>query len=411
MASAAIPKAREIWVVDRSSWESALKKENVDPEYAKKVLEFHRLATLVFKNPENPTPSTKSVPQSPIEPELLAEEGPISFYYARNPRVSNHIWVVLNRPVDDLSEVTADEAVALRIGVNRIQKILKEQLSIPNAVILQRSHSIPLPGRYVVEIIPTHPDSPHVLDLHDKVECNNYVYRHSLSNQLPGPSREERAKEVAFWKELLAKTKSEPLVDLPPRPIQDWEQRQTRIDTGKLAVLNWIHETLAAQGVPVERIADPSVKFPVASLTEKKGCSFCRSDVIDSQKVLETEHSYLLVNYKSSMPGLQFLIIPKRHAPLSNELSEAETRDMHNLAQRLCRVLEEKTGSKNITMYQQDGPAVGQTTPHAHLHLRPKTASLLRFLFFSVNFDQERTMTKEEMRVVCEEFGKLLAQD
>jgi histidine triad (HIT) family protein len=165
---------------------------------------------------------------------------------------------------------------------------------------------------------------------------------------------------------------------------------------------------LHLQGFRLERSSTPQ-KIPDQECSVlNHGCPFCESSVIDSQTVYETALSRIFYNFKPTIPGAHFLIVPKRHLPTTDRLREDEVRDLHGIAQRLGKVLEEKTGRSDIKMYTQDGPSAGQTVGHTHMHMM-LTPQALRHLFFSLNYQNEKPISAEEMRAVVEDIGQRLS--
>lgn len=91
-------------------------------------------------------------------------------------------------------------------------------------------------------------------------------------------------------------------------------------------------------------------------------CPFCR----------ETEGSTLLVevleDYYPSAPGHR-LVVPTRHVGHIRELSNTELEVMI----RRARSLTEALPADDFTIGFNDGPLAGQTVPHVHLHVIPRT--------------------------------------
>ncbi|KAL6881275.1 HIT-like domain-containing protein [Trichoderma novae-zelandiae] len=100
---------------------------------------------------------------------------------------------------------------------------------------------------------------------------------------------------------------------------------------------------------------------------------------VTKQVFLTTPHSYGLVNLKPLLPG-HILICPlKPHARLL-DLSPAETADLFATVQLVQRLLARlyfpdpsDPTSGSFTVALQDGAEAGQTIPHVHVHVIPRT--------------------------------------
>ncbi|PQE31410.1 HIT domain-containing protein [Rutstroemia sp. NJR-2017a WRK4] len=109
----------------------------------------------------------------------------------------------------------------------------------------------------------------------------------------------------------------------------------------------------------------------------KKPIYFGKFEVTD-QVFHTTPHTFCLVNIKPILPG-HVLLIP--FAPYSRltSLSPPETSDLFQTVQQVQRMLAKlyfpggdiEQGSFNVAI--QDGPESGQTVPHVHCHVIPRT--------------------------------------
>jgi bis(5'-adenosyl)-triphosphatase len=91
---------------------------------------------------------------------------------------------------------------------------------------------------------------------------------------------------------------------------------------------------------------------------------------------------YALVNIKPILPG-HVLVIPFRKVQRITDLTTDEVTDLFTLVQRVQRMLAKthfgapgapgapEDGSFNVAI--QDGKEAGQTVPHAHCHVIPRT--------------------------------------
>lgn len=90
-----------------------------------------------------------------------------------------------------------------------------------------------------------------------------------------------------------------------------------------------------------------------------------------SQLFATTPLSFAFVNLKPIVPG-HVLISPKRVAPRLADLSPAELADLWSLAVRVGSVVQRVHSAEALQFAVQDGPAAGQTVPHAHIHVLPR---------------------------------------
>ena len=68
-------------------------------------------------------------------------------------------------------------------------------------------------------------------------------------------------------------------------------------------------------------------------------------------------------------PG-HLLVTPVRHVQRLSQLTVQEWADLSSLVQRALQDLADHDG---VTVAVNDGPAAGQTIPHVHMHLIPRT--------------------------------------
>jgi len=100
-------------------------------------------------------------------------------------------------------------------------------------------------------------------------------------------------------------------------------------------------------------------------------CPFCRAYESGSERVVAVERSAgALEDAFPCAPG-HLLVTPVRHVARLADLTVAERQDLFALVGRL--VCEGMAGADGITLGMNDGAAAGQTVPHAHVHLIPRT--------------------------------------
>ena len=92
----------------------------------------------------------------------------------------------------------------------------------------------------------------------------------------------------------------------------------------------------------------------------------------DSEVFASSSLCFAFVNLKPIVPG-HVLVSTKRVVPRFTELTVEETQDAWNLAQQVGRMLEKHYQASSLTLTIQDGPDAGQTVPHVHIHVLPRT--------------------------------------
>ncbi|KAI6759538.1 hypothetical protein HG530_010218 [Fusarium avenaceum] len=100
---------------------------------------------------------------------------------------------------------------------------------------------------------------------------------------------------------------------------------------------------------------------------------------VSKQVFLTTPHSFALVNLKPLIPG-HVLVCPHNPHKRLTDLTPTETADLFTTVQLTQRLLarayfrtpEPEAGSFSVAV--QDGADAGQTVPHVHVHVVPRTA-------------------------------------
>ncbi|POR37204.1 Nitrilase and fragile histidine triad fusion protein NitFhit [Tolypocladium paradoxum] len=112
--------------------------------------------------------------------------------------------------------------------------------------------------------------------------------------------------------------------------------------------------------------------------TEGKTLKFGPFEVT-KQVFLTTPHSFALVNLKPIIPG-HILVCPLTPHLRLTDLSAAETADLFGTVQLTQRLLARAyfspagdLGAGGFTIAVQDGAEAGQTVPHVHVHVIPRT--------------------------------------
>jgi bis(5'-adenosyl)-triphosphatase len=86
-----------------------------------------------------------------------------------------------------------------------------------------------------------------------------------------------------------------------------------------------------------------------------------------------SQSSYALVNLKPLLPG-HVLVSPIRVVPRFNELTAAEVTDLFLTVQRVSRMIERVFKATALNIAIQDGSDAGQSVPHVHAHIIPRSS-------------------------------------
>ena len=85
-----------------------------------------------------------------------------------------------------------------------------------------------------------------------------------------------------------------------------------------------------------------------------------------------TKHSFAVVNIKPLLPG-HILVSPHRIQPRLRDLTVEETSDLFLTVKRIQRTLQRLYKADGFNVAVQDGEAAGQSVPHVHCHVIPRT--------------------------------------
>ncbi|KAJ6195109.1 HIT-like domain-containing protein [Bipolaris maydis] len=96
------------------------------------------------------------------------------------------------------------------------------------------------------------------------------------------------------------------------------------------------------------------------------------SFVVTTQVFHLTRLSFAIVNLKPLLPG-HVLVSPRRVVPRFNDLSTAEVHDLFVAVQRVSRMVERVFAASSLNIAIQDGVDAGQSVPHVHVHIIPRT--------------------------------------
>jgi bis(5'-adenosyl)-triphosphatase len=85
-----------------------------------------------------------------------------------------------------------------------------------------------------------------------------------------------------------------------------------------------------------------------------------------------TKLSLAIVNLRPVVKG-HVLVLPKRVVPRFGDLNPEETTDLFQTVHKVSKVIEQAYHSTSLSITIQDGPHAGQTVPHVHVHILPRT--------------------------------------
>jgi bis(5'-adenosyl)-triphosphatase len=99
-------------------------------------------------------------------------------------------------------------------------------------------------------------------------------------------------------------------------------------------------------------------------------CPFCSKTEKDFY--LETQDMAAIYNVSPIVPG-HSLVIPKRHVESIFELTERELVSLMTLGRAVAALLTEMFNTDAFNMAIQEKEASGQSVPHLHMHVVPRT--------------------------------------
>ena len=134
---------------------------------------------------------------------------------------------------------------------------------------------------------------------------------------------------------------------------------------------------------------------------------FVIAKVIEKQIVSDWKGIQILMSHKPISPYGNFLILPKRHQ-CAWDLTREEAVASFEAVIALKKMFLETIGSNDWICYIQDGPAVGQTVPHTHIHFYILPDPLKSAISGLQHIHNQRPiLSYEEMRTNCEKIKPL----
>jgi histidine triad (HIT) family protein len=95
---------------------------------------------------------------------------------------------------------------------------------------------------------------------------------------------------------------------------------------------------------------------------------------IPAHRVYEDEHCIAILDIAPLSLG-HTLVIPKEPAETLDQLSDSAAAGVGKALPRICRAILKVTGATAYNVLQNNGQASGQTVPHVHFHIIPRTTA------------------------------------
>ena len=115
----------------------------------------------------------------------------------------------------------------------------------------------------------------------------------------------------------------------------------------------------------------PEFRALMAALPE--AMTFWKFPIAKGEIFYASPLSFAFTNLKPVIPG-HVLVAPRRVVARMNELSSAEIADLFVTAEFVGRVMSAHySESDALTFNVQDGKSAGQTVPHVHVHVIPRS--------------------------------------
>ncbi len=317
-----------------------------------------------------------------------------------SPFAPYHLWIAIDGR-QTLDECTTDELEELYAAIWKARKALSDATGADGFMIFtteepRNGKGSPFVG---VEIIPSaFGGSQGVMDAVEKNALNEYVFynRFSVRNvsQLPEIMTAIREKLQTV----------EPSVQAE-MPQGHWSQKLLHHKEALHQNLQTIHDILAQMGALIEGEMPPA-PLPEEHVHEIQidldKCPFCNPKVLEKQLVCDWKEVHVLMSHKPVSPYGNFLILPKRHQ-CTWDLTKEEAAASFEAIIALKKMFLETVGSNHWICYIQDGPAVGQTVPHTHIHFYILPDPLRSAVSGLQHIHNERPILPyEEMRACCE---------
>lgn len=105
---------------------------------------------------------------------------------------------------------------------------------------------------------------------------------------------------------------------------------------------------------------------------DKKESVFTARPEIQDRKIAENETAWAFLTNIPITPG-HALVVPKRVVATMEELTSEEILDIFSLARTVKEALKKTFGAEGFNHAFNEGEGYGQSVPHFHLHIVPRT--------------------------------------
>ena len=128
-------------------------------------------------------------------------------------------------------------------------------------------------------------------------------------------------------------------------------------------------------------------------------CIFCKiiSGDIQAKILHETNNSISFLDAFPLTKG-HVLVIPKKHHPKIQDLSNEENIDLFSLVHMMMPKIDSISGATLIAIH--NGKEAGQEIPHVHVHLVPRSSNDSAGPIHSM-FTSELKLTESELDDIC----------
>jgi diadenosine tetraphosphate (Ap4A) HIT family hydrolase len=329
-----------------------------------------------------------------------------SISLASTPFAPYHLWIAVEGR-NSLDECTQDELAELYATIWKGRKAVAETTGADSFMIFTTEQMRNGKGSSAVgvEIIPSgFSGSNGIMDAVEKIALNEYVFY----NRFPVRNISHSPEIIAAIREKLQTLQPSVSIEMPQG---HWSQKLLHHQEAFHQSLQSIYDVLAQTGALIEGV------MPARPIAEEKvheiqidldKCAFCNPKVIEKQIVSDWKGIQILMSHKPTSPYGNFLILPKRHQ-CAWDLTREEAVASFEAVIALKKMFLETIGSNDWICYVQDGPAVGQTVPHTHIHFYILPDPLKSAISVLQHIHNQRPiLSYEEMRTNCEKTKPLL---
>jgi diadenosine tetraphosphate (Ap4A) HIT family hydrolase len=381
------------WVIDRDKLEQHLPL-GVTVDGLTTLLEKEGIAVKYEKTPND----------------ILWRGKHVSITLSPAPFSPYHLWVSINDKTS-LDECTAEELTELYSAILISKKAISDVTGADGFMIFTTEQ--PRRGKENTsvgfEIIPSgFGGSRGVMDAVTKNALNEYVFYNQGTT-----------KKISYELEDIDKIRRN-LQSLQPTVVKEeklakaWSQKLSRHNEALHHSLQSIYTYIRQTGALIEGEM-PSPFTSEDDILEIRinldKCAFCNPKVINKQLVCSWKDIHILMSHKPISPYGNFLIIPKRHQ-CAWDLTQKEALASFEAIISLKKYFNQSANSNNWICYIQDGPSVGQTVPHAHIHffILPHPLKMAMTNLQHIH-NQRPILSYEQMRADCSRIQPQLLEE